>query len=644
MKTLMLLLLLSTISFARVLPDSVLGLTVLVEFPDRPATIDREIIDSAMNGSNFTEYGNYGSVYQYYRDASLGKLQYKNLVTDYIMMDNSFSSYNKYADAGSTYDTVLVRDALEKLNELEIDFTKLTTGNDTAVAVNVLYPSKISVYSSNYSLLPTLWPHTGTFQGNAVYQGVQFKRFQISNTGDELSVGTMIHENGHMLFGWEDLYSQEDMEHSYGIGNSGVMCDFDSFHPIFPNPYYRFLAGWIDTVDITGVPYGSEYTLYPNDSIAYVYRKSYHYPGDETGFFFLEYRTQDGWNELLPDEGLAVWRINTEGDNRSSGGAQYIELVQADGFDDLGNVVNKGDDGDFFKTGDVLSDSTVPDALWSYGHVSLLNLFDIEIFSDSITYKTGQLLNVPIVEDIVLLDSDFKYSPVLSTAEIVGDSSGVVSLNPTGVWGGQLRFDIDTVGNGVNVKELSYVTFYKEGGGAVSLLITTLNSYTIIVVDQGDGVVTVNLSRMEKIYREFFSNITIAFDDSIKLRDFAIRKDSTEASVGYVWTGLSSSSETLSSSAEIIWRNANFNGLYQQVSSSSVNGESSTAPEESSSSQNPSPIFSQELTFGKDIQLITPNEVFTPQVNRVYDIYTVTGALVEKLPQVRNVVYVVRYR
>ena len=64
MKTLMLLLLLSTISFARILPDSVLGLTVLVEFSDRSATISWEIIDSAMNGSNFTEYGNYGSVYQ----------------------------------------------------------------------------------------------------------------------------------------------------------------------------------------------------------------------------------------------------------------------------------------------------------------------------------------------------------------------------------------------------------------------------------------------------------------------------------------------------------------------------------------------------------------------------------------------------
>ncbi len=49
--------------------------------------------------------------------------------------------------------------------------------------------------------------------------GVCTYRYQITNMGSALTLGTFCHENGHMLMGWPDLY-----DYGYDSTGAGVFC------------------------------------------------------------------------------------------------------------------------------------------------------------------------------------------------------------------------------------------------------------------------------------------------------------------------------------------------------------------------------------------------------------------------------------
>jgi len=65
------------------LTGDVNGLTLLIDFPDEPATISRQEIENYVNQIGYTGYGNNGSVRDYFSDVSGGLLNYTNYVTEY---------------------------------------------------------------------------------------------------------------------------------------------------------------------------------------------------------------------------------------------------------------------------------------------------------------------------------------------------------------------------------------------------------------------------------------------------------------------------------------------------------------------------------------------------------------------------------
>ncbi len=624
MKTLILITLLSTSLFAFVLPDTVVGLTVLVDFPGQEATIDRSIINEMMNGDTFTEYNNYGSVYQYFKENSHNRFHYKNIVTEYVRTNYSRAFYDVF-DTTLVKSEVLVKEVLNSLKQSGFDFSKLTQRNGTVVALNVLYAGGFK--GVGY----VLRPHEGALSETLEFESAVFHSFQISPLRDDLDVSTVIHENGHLLFGWEDLYASVS-KHSYGVGEYSLMSHNMSYRPQPPNAYYRFLAGWVDTVDITGVAVGSEYTLYPNDSIVYVYRKEYAY-GDTTGFFFLEYKTQDGWAAEIPDEGLAVWEVNLNGKNTSTGSANFIDLIQVDGRDDLANKLNKGDTTDLFKTGDILNDTTVPNALWKGRKPSLFKIYDLEVHKDSLVFKTGSEISTAETEDIVFYENEYLYNPKLTDVEESILENGELHLIPTGTFGGSVIFSVDSMDINRNVSDLNYLSMnVTHGNGYVSVGFYTIMGNHLYRIDAEDGIVTINISGIPSIQRSYFDNIRIAFKDTVTLNTIMLTRDSVPATIGYEWaTGPGKPDvEPESSSEEIIWNNTTFEGVFDSRSSVS------------SSSDFQSPIIaeSRAIDIGR-IRLVTPADVFSFNDTEDVEIFTLTGTQVYQLPNVRNQVYVV---
>jgi len=127
------------------------GLTLLIDFDDDPATVPQAEIIDYCNGDNYTGYGNNGSVKKYFQDNSGGLLTYSNVVTVYIRIPNSLhpkSWYNDTSKDCGDQANLLIKDAIAVMKalpnyatEIRPAFDGLTAdGSGRVLACNVLMP------------------------------------------------------------------------------------------------------------------------------------------------------------------------------------------------------------------------------------------------------------------------------------------------------------------------------------------------------------------------------------------------------------------------------------------------------------------------------------------------------------------------
>ena len=103
------------------------GLCLLVQFPDVPGTITREEVDAFCNDPGYTGFGNNGSVCDYYRDVSGGRVNYTNLVAPYYTAKHPRSYYTDETVRQPIRAIELITEALDDL---------IVGGFDVSVAVD----------------------------------------------------------------------------------------------------------------------------------------------------------------------------------------------------------------------------------------------------------------------------------------------------------------------------------------------------------------------------------------------------------------------------------------------------------------------------------------------------------------------------
>ena len=357
----------------RAITGKVVGLTVLVDFSDQKSSISKEVVDDFCNKPG---YGQYGSVKDYFSDISGKKLIYENVVTTFIRADRPKSFYDS-ADGGK-YKTELITYIFNQLKKQKFNFGQLSASGGSFRAVNIFYAG-----SPKAGWGKGLWPHMGYYKGKFNADGVKVYRYQMTGMGTSLKLGTFAHENGHMVCKFPDLYAYD--KHDYGIGKYGLMCTQNSVNPQMPNPYFRYLAGWIELVDITTADKGQQFSHLANSNSAYIYKKK----SDE--FFLIEARRKKRRSATLPDEGLAVWHIFTKGDNKTKNKQNLVALEQADGLFHLENRKNSGGSGDLFHGGyrDKFNGSTNPNSKYYNKAASGLNISNIGPVADTMSFKIG---------------------------------------------------------------------------------------------------------------------------------------------------------------------------------------------------------------------------------------------------------------
>jgi M6 family metalloprotease-like protein len=360
------------------------GLCLLIDFSDAPATIARDEVERFCNQPGYSGFGNNGSVRDFFLDNSIGRCRYTNIVAPYYRARQPKSYYTDERIRQPRRALELINEALAHWLAQGFDFTPLTADDQGFVyAMNVYYAGPVV-----NSWAEGLWPHAHHLDARVpLAPGRAAFDYQFTAMGSELTLGTFCHENGHMLCDYPDLYDYGS--ESSGVGGYCLMCAGGNLSPRNPVPigaYLKRLSGWARSV--TPLTHGARVTL-PADSNDF----ALHGRGGRE-YFLIENRRRAGRDAALPDEGLAIWHIDEEGDNSSEHmtAASHYEcsLEQADGQFQLERQRRQfGDAGDLYAGGTArFADDTVPDSKWWNGTPSNLTIDQVAVAGASVSFRS----------------------------------------------------------------------------------------------------------------------------------------------------------------------------------------------------------------------------------------------------------------
>lgn len=388
------------------------GLCLLIDFDDDPSTVPQAEIVNFCNGDNYTGYGNNGSVKKYYQDVSNGLLTYSNIVTAYVRIPNSThpkSYYNDITkDAGSNANYMIAdaitilkglpnytTEILPTLNSLTVD------ANNQVIACNVFYAG-----DNGNTWMYGLWPHSWDLEvvgAQDLSNGMKLWRYQVSNIGASLELGTFCHENGHMLCGYPDLYDY-DYDSVGGAGDFCLMAFGNSpgNNPVQICAYLKRASGWTTTTELdSSSAVNAVVTDFAGTNFNHFYR--FQKPGVTTEYYLAECRYAMGRDSSLPASGVAIWHVDELGDrdNQSlvpnSIHANYeLTLVQADNLWDFEHYKNAGDLNDLYYDGNMangynntFTDFSGPSANWWDGTPSGANFHGFSEKAPTMTFTVG---------------------------------------------------------------------------------------------------------------------------------------------------------------------------------------------------------------------------------------------------------------
>lgn len=371
--------------------NDVKGLTILVDFSDSRSAISKSRIENFFNGIGYTEFNNNGSIRDYFYDVSGGKVTYTNTIVGFYTAKKPKSYYDDIYEATGSYTKAyeLVDEVINWLKTTDYDLSGLTKdSNGYLKAVNILYAG-----SPTAGWAKGLWPHQGWYSTSGSINGAKVQKYEMSNIGTDLSIFTICHESGHMIYGYPDLYDYDG--DSQGAGAYSLMSAvLNEKNPLPPDPYCRnVISGWNTPISMNGYAAGTKHTsVADQNGNSFTYKWS---GKSRKEYYLIENIQKIGRYKEVPDAGLAIWHIDENGDNSkndmTSSRHYLVSLVQADGKFDLENNRNGGDNKDLFRGGykDSFSDTTTPNSKWWDVSASGLDISQISMLGNQMTFVQG---------------------------------------------------------------------------------------------------------------------------------------------------------------------------------------------------------------------------------------------------------------
>ena len=428
------------------------SLTLLVDFSDQPAPVTVSEVEEWLNKEGFNRDGCNGSVRDYYLDVSNGQLDLTNEVFGWYRAKHPKSWYESLQ--GYTGSDSLMKEVFDYFDP-QVDFSRYDNDKDgTTEAINIVYAGAGQTWGQG------LWPHSGW--SSEKRDGVKLTHHQMTDMPGTFSIYVFVHESGHMIFGWPDLYWYGDY---CTMGNH-----MNDWNPVAINDFYRADQGWIPFVDVTSEDVSLE-TTKPGE-VCYRYKNPAR--PDKEGLVW-SYVRNTGRNKSLRGSGLLMQHYDFSIEGNTAERGLGLKIVNADHVDN--SHTNKNEQwpspgskaSAFFKSGTYseFSDEKYPAITWYSGAKTGLKITDIGTPGETLTFCIGG--NCPAQESSSStgIASSSSSAPVVSSssnAPVVSSSSS--SSSDTVMKIEKIAFEVTLpIGN-----NYAYVTLDLKGDEVAKIL------------------------------------------------------------------------------------------------------------------------------------------------------------------------------
>lgn len=329
-------------------------IVILVDFPDQPGVRSvRQFQDLLFSDRAYPS----GSLRDYYREVSGRKVDVTGTVHGWFRLPRPLQYYAAGSSGlrgaypqnaqGMALDAVLAAQQAGVPFDPALD--ALRTGTVTALFIvhagtgaEVLPPSIAR---------GAIWSHKWNLQ-SPVTVGPGLAAATYLTVPEDCRVGVCAHELGHLAFQWEDFYDPnggDDGLQWAGSGRWDLMAGGSyngdlGTRPAHPMALHKSQHGWVDVETVNDTrrveipPFSSA-----GGKVVRVNSPQF----GPTQFLVLENRRRVGFDDGLFGEGLLVWRVDLARDQNAPT-RPAVQLVQADGRQDLEADLNQGDSGDPF--------------------------------------------------------------------------------------------------------------------------------------------------------------------------------------------------------------------------------------------------------------------------------------------------------
>lgn len=329
---------------------------LLVDFSDRTGTLPIQHYEEMLFSKDIYPTG---SMRDYYKEVSLGKVEVTGTVEGWLRMPNPYSYYtnnesgmgNKsYPHNAQRMAEDAVNTALQKGIKFEKELDKLDQGIVTALFI--IHAGKGAEQMHPSVMGKEIWSHKWNLK-NPVQVGNNLTASIYLTVPNDCKVGVCAHELGHLAFQWQDFYDPNYAEDGKEWDGSGVWdlmaggsWNGGGSRPAHPAGLHKLQHGWIN---VTTVKKSQSLTIKPYTAKS---GRAYKIVSPNYGpkqYLVLENRRKSGFDFNLPGEGLLVWRIDEKGEMEAPDQPGML-LIQADGKHDLETPKdwNEGDAGDPF--------------------------------------------------------------------------------------------------------------------------------------------------------------------------------------------------------------------------------------------------------------------------------------------------------
>jgi len=341
---------------------------ILINYTDTSTTNTAAEFNNLLFGTDPPEATGPGSMRQYYEEVSYGAFSVSagpSGVAGWYAAANIHHYYGE-TQSGGFGGAWLAKEAAIAA-DAAVDFSQYDMDSDGAVDVLMIVHQGRGTEESGDN--NDIWSHSWDFNsagiGAVMLDGVWVNDYVIQperSGANMVSIGVFCHEYGHAL-GMPDLYDVD-----YSSAGVGFWCAMASGSwnglvrggdcPAHMSAWIKSALGWLTPAGVTGILSGEAITAAYNAQD--VYRLLDNPNGvdwifyTQTGigeYFLVENRFQAGFDQALPNSGLAIWHVaeqsvSNNNTNVNEAGVRLVDLEDADGLFHLDNSVNNGDAGD----------------------------------------------------------------------------------------------------------------------------------------------------------------------------------------------------------------------------------------------------------------------------------------------------------